>query len=68
MGLLSEHLRDVVAQLEATDRRVLAATADYVSATRAGLAELAEATVGDPIADAVALLTEHGWTVTPPAE
>jgi hypothetical protein len=68
MGLLSDRLRDAIAQLEATDRRMMAATADYMSTTRAALAELADGAPGDPIADAVALLTAHGWTVTPPTE
>lgn len=68
MGALSDRLRDAIAQLEAADRRAAAITADHVATTRAALARLADDTPGDPIADAVALLTEHGWTVTPPAE
>lgn len=68
MGLLSDRLRDLIEQMEAADRRAAAITADHVAATRATLARLADDTPGDPIADAVALLTEHGWTVTPPAE
>jgi len=68
MGRLSDQLRDVIAQLEASDRRAAELTANYVTTTRATLAQLADVTPGDPIADAVALLTEHGWTVTPPTE
>ena len=68
MGRLSDRLRDAIAQLEAADRRAAELTADHVAATRAALARLTDDTPGDPIADAVALLTEHGWTVTPPAE
>ena len=66
MGRLSDRLRDAIAQLEAADRRAAELTADHVATTRATLARLADATPGDPIADAVALLTEHGWTVSPP--
>ena len=68
MGRLSDRLRDAIAQLEAADRRAAELTADHVATTRATLARLADATPGDPIADAVALLTEHGWTVTPPTD
>ena len=68
MGVLSDRLRDLIEQMEAADRRAAAITADHVAATRATLARLADDTPGDPIADAVALLTEHGWTVTPPTE
>lgn len=66
MGVLSDRLRDLIAQMEAADRRAAELTADHVAATRATLARMADDTPGDPIADAVALLTEHGWTVTPP--
>ena len=68
MGVLSDRLRDAIAQLEAADRRAAELTADHVATTRAALARMADDTPGDPIADAVALLTGHGWTVTPPAE
>ena len=68
MGLLSDRLRDLIEQMEVADRRAAAITADHVAATRAALARLADDTPGDPIADAVALLTEHGWTVTPPTD
>ena len=68
MGLLSDRLRDAIAQLEAADRRAAELTADHVTATRAALARMAADTPGDPVADAAALLTAHGWTVTPPAE
>ena len=68
MGRLSDRLRDLIEQMEAADRRAAELTADHVAATRATLARMADDTPGDPIADAVALLTEHGWTVTPPAE
>ena len=68
MGLLSDRLRDALAQLEAADRRAAAVTADYVATARVALDRMAGDTPGDPIADAVALLTAHGWTVTPPAE
>ena len=68
MGRLSDGLRDAIAQLEAADRRAAELTAGHVATTRAALARLADETPGDPIADAVALLTEHGWTVTPPTE
>ena len=68
MGVLSDRLRDLIEQMEAADRRAAALTADHVASTRAALAELADGAPGDPIADAVALLTAHGWTVTPPAE
>ncbi len=68
MGLLSDRLRDAIAQLEAADRRAAELTADHVATTRAALTRMAADTPGDPIADAVALLTAHGWTVTPPTE
>ena len=68
MGLLSDRLRDAIAQLEAADRRAAELTADHVAATRAALARRADDTPGDQIAAAAALLTAHGWTVTPPAE
>ena len=68
MGVLSSRLRDLIEQMEAADRRAAELTADHVATTRAALARLADDTPGDPIADAVALLTEHGWTVTPPTE
>ena len=66
MGLLSDRLRDALAQLEAADRRAAQLTADHVATTRAALARMADTTPGDAIAEAVALLTEHGWTVPPP--
>lgn len=68
MGVLSNRLRDLIEQMEAADRRAAELTADHVATTRAALARLADDAPGDPIAEAAALLTEHGWTVTPPAE
>jgi hypothetical protein len=66
MGLLSDRLRDAIAQLEAADRRAAELTARHVADTRAALARMTDETPGDPIADAVELLRGHGYTVTPP--
>lgn len=66
MGLLSDRLRDAIAQLEAADRRAAELTARHVADTRAALDRMTDETPGDPIADAVELLRAHGYTVTPP--
>ena len=66
MGLLSDRLRDAIAQLEAADRRAAELTARHVADTRAVLDRMTDETPGGPIADAVELLRAHGYTVTPP--
>ena len=66
MGLLSDRLRDAIAQLEAADRRAAELTARHVADTRAALDRMTDETPGDPIADAVELLRAEGCTVTPP--
>jgi hypothetical protein len=62
MGILADALTATIADMRASDARILASVSRARRHADAALAALE--VDGDPIAEAIALLESHGYTVT----
>ena len=68
MGMIADKLRANLKRVAESDARMLRATEQMLTEVRAINASIdtPQLAPADPIADAIALLREHGYTITPP--